>query len=62
MNKVKLNIKTSDGKTILVIDDLKIFDKSKALIFDLEIYENAKVYKDTKFMRITSSKNRLVMS
>lgn len=63
LEKLKLEIKTHDGTTLFSINDPKIFDKDKALIFKLETKESRQEpIVDQKFLRITNNKSRLVLS
>lgn len=61
MKKIKLDIKDTNGKVIHTLTE-KDFDMNKPLVFVLEAKVKEKDFSDTKFLRITSSNVRLVLS
>lgn len=55
----KLEIKTIDGKLLHIIEEE---DLEKPLVITLEIETDKKKITDTKYLRITSNHNRLVLN
>jgi hypothetical protein len=54
LSKVKLKIKTAEGKVLHIIENIKDFSKFKPLILELRIEENSKTFEDTRMLRITN--------
>ena len=61
MSKVKLKIKTAEGRVLHIIEDIEKFSKFEPLVLELRVEENNKIFEDTRMLRVTR-KNRIVLN